>query len=122
MQDNLQSRCQASRIFNAATPPVYGSAPWKPVALPPRPPKATMVERFGSETMPRSLPSLPRNPRAMSDSPKRPPRPTPPGGWSLPLAYWQDEVAQARERVRVIRSTPGGAPSTDSATALEELA
>jgi PAS domain S-box-containing protein len=81
-----------------------------------------MVERFGSETMPRSLPSLPRNPRAMSDSPKRPPRPTPPGGWSLPLAYWQDEVAQARERVRVIRSTPGDAPSTGSASALEELA
>jgi PAS domain S-box-containing protein len=58
----------------------------------------------------------------MSDAPKHSTRPTPPGGWSLPLAYWQDEVAQARERFRVIRSMPSDAQSPSSVTALEELA
>jgi PAS domain S-box-containing protein len=40
----------------------------------------------------------------MSEFPPREPRRTPEPGWSLPVAYWQDEIAQAREQVAHFRS------------------
>src|ERR1041384_3483304 len=59
--------------------------------------------------------------KQMSEPPRKP-RNTPEPGWSLPVAYWQEELAQARERVALFRS--GARPtdlSSEQAPVLEEL-
>lgn len=65
----------------------------------------------------------------MAESPKRPGRITPKTGWALPLAYWQDSVARARERAAGLAPSvadAGHAPDDDEALhelllSLEEL-
>jgi PAS domain S-box-containing protein len=51
--------------------------------------------------------SLPRPAHHLSDSQKRSRRITPKATWALPLAYWQDEVARARDRSADLAPRPG---------------
>jgi len=61
----------------------------------------------------------------MSQSPKLPRRNTPRSTWALPLAYWQDDIARAREHsVAIAERHPSEELSLDGDTqrALDELA
>lgn len=65
--------------------------------------------------------------RPMSQPTKRSLKDTPPSGWAVPIAKWQEEVARSRERLthltgehRAPGSVAGGARSSDDSSLLDD--